>query len=177
MGQGNKKSRFTYQDGESSQAGLPQKRVKGQLPLAGCRDSVPAGVWGNAPTVPRATSMSNASNKGRRQRSVPAPNFARPQTRPPSCSIMALHIVAPDGRDRVVGFSDIAALFWKQGDFASAEATRGLSGRPLDPFGSHPCFLIFLSGHGGIAPAGATTRNQLTFPALCALSFFAASSA
>ena len=24
-----------------------------RLPLAGCRDSVPAGVWGNAPTVPR----------------------------------------------------------------------------------------------------------------------------
>ena len=27
----------------------------GQLPLAGCRDSVPAGVWGNAPTVGRLT--------------------------------------------------------------------------------------------------------------------------
>ena len=24
-------------------------------------------------------------------------------------------------------------------DFASAETTRGLSGRPLDPFGAHPC--------------------------------------
>nr|DAH29338.1 MAG TPA: hypothetical protein [Caudoviricetes sp.] len=35
-----------------------------RLPLAGCRDSVPAGVWGNAPTVPRATSMPNALNKG-----------------------------------------------------------------------------------------------------------------
>ena len=41
-----------------------QKRVKGQLPLAGSRDSVPCGVWGNAPTVPRATSMPNALNKG-----------------------------------------------------------------------------------------------------------------
>ncbi len=29
-------------------------------------------------------------------------------------------------------------------DFASAEATRGLSDRPLDPFGLHPCFLIFV---------------------------------
>ena len=38
--------------------------VKGQLPLAGSRDSVPCGVWGNAPTVPRATSISNALNKG-----------------------------------------------------------------------------------------------------------------
>nr|DAR78448.1 MAG TPA: hypothetical protein [Caudoviricetes sp.] len=34
------------------------------MPLAGCRDSVPAGVWGNAPTVPRTTSMPNALNKG-----------------------------------------------------------------------------------------------------------------
>ena len=34
------------------------------MPLAGSRDSVPCGVWGNAPTVPRATSISNALNKG-----------------------------------------------------------------------------------------------------------------
>ena len=41
-----------------------RKGVKGQLPLAGSRDSVPCGVWGNAPTVPRATSILNALNKG-----------------------------------------------------------------------------------------------------------------
>ena len=35
-----------------------------RLPLAGSRDSGPCGVWGNAPTVPRATSMPNALNKG-----------------------------------------------------------------------------------------------------------------
>ena len=33
-------------------------------PLAGSRDSVPCGVWGNAPTVPRATNPKEASNKG-----------------------------------------------------------------------------------------------------------------
>ncbi len=38
--------------------------VKGQLPLQGSRDSVPCGGWGNAPTVPRATSIANALNKG-----------------------------------------------------------------------------------------------------------------
>ena len=27
-------------------------------------------------------------------------------------------------------------------DFASAEATRGLSDRPLDPFGAHPSMLL-----------------------------------
>ena len=30
----------------------------------GSWDSVPCGVWGTAPTVPRATSMPNALNKG-----------------------------------------------------------------------------------------------------------------
>ena len=35
-----------------------------RLPLAGSRDSVPCGVWGNAPTVPRVTSILNALNKG-----------------------------------------------------------------------------------------------------------------
>ena len=38
--------------------------VKGGFPLAGSRGSAPCGVWGNAPTVPRATSISNALNKG-----------------------------------------------------------------------------------------------------------------
>ena len=38
--------------------------VKGGFPLAGSRGGAPCGVWGNAPTVPRATSMQNAPNKG-----------------------------------------------------------------------------------------------------------------
>ena len=41
-----------------------RKGVKGQLPLAGSRDSVPCGVWGNAPTVPRPTNPKEAANKG-----------------------------------------------------------------------------------------------------------------
>ena len=34
------------------------------MSLAGCRDSVPAGVWGNAPTVPCPTNPKEAANKG-----------------------------------------------------------------------------------------------------------------
>ena len=34
------------------------------LPLAGSRGSVPCGVWGNAPTVPRATNSKEEVNKG-----------------------------------------------------------------------------------------------------------------
>ena len=47
-----------------------RKGVKGgdfvpfRLPLAGARDSVPCGVWGNAPTVPRPTNPKEAVNKG-----------------------------------------------------------------------------------------------------------------
>ena len=40
------------------------KKGQGTLSLAGCRDSVPAGVWGNAPTVPRPTNPKEAANKG-----------------------------------------------------------------------------------------------------------------
>ena len=46
-----------------------RKGVKGdfvpfRLPLAGSRDSVPCGVWGNAPTVPRPTNPKEPVNKG-----------------------------------------------------------------------------------------------------------------
>ena len=43
---------------------IARKGSRGKFPLAGSRDSVPCGVWGNAPIVPRATSMRNALNKG-----------------------------------------------------------------------------------------------------------------
>ena len=38
--------------------------VKGQLPLAESRGRASGGVWGNAPTVPRATNSKEAANKG-----------------------------------------------------------------------------------------------------------------
>ena len=62
--------------------GVRCEGVKGEFPLAESRGGASGRVWGNAPTVPRATSMPNALNKGRRQRSVPASNFALPQERP-----------------------------------------------------------------------------------------------
>ena len=40
------------------------RRGQGAMPLAGSRDSVPCGVWGNAPTVPRPTNPKEAANKG-----------------------------------------------------------------------------------------------------------------
>ncbi len=40
------------------------RRGQGAMPLAGSRDSVPCGVWGNAPTVSRQTYSKEAANKG-----------------------------------------------------------------------------------------------------------------
>ena len=45
-------------------------------------------------------------------------------------------------------------IFMLQGEIASTEATRGLSDRPLDPFGS-PLPELTFSAAGGIAPVGA----------------------
>ena len=120
--------------------------VKGQLPLAESRGGASGGVWGNAPTVPRATSMANALNKGRRQRSVPASNFARPQTRPQPAlstySTLSRQMGATD-QHREKSFSLGAGLFCCR-DFASAEATRGLCGRPLDCFAAHTPIIDFV---------------------------------
>ena len=59
----------TRKEHESATNSIAQRGQGGdfvpfRLPLAGSRDSVPCGVWGNAPTVPRATSIANALNKG-----------------------------------------------------------------------------------------------------------------
>ena len=47
---------------KSDQAGA-QKKGQGAMPLAGCRGGAPAGVWGNAPTVPRQTYSKEEVNK------------------------------------------------------------------------------------------------------------------
>ena len=40
------------------------RRGQGAMPRAGSRDSVPCGVWGNAPTVSRQTYSKEVANKG-----------------------------------------------------------------------------------------------------------------
>ena len=91
--------------------------VKGQLPLAESRGGASGGAWGNAPTVPRATSYAKRAQScrlGRRQRSVPASNFARPQTRPQAAlstySTLSRQMVATD-QHREKSFSLAAGLF------------------------------------------------------------------
>ena len=148
--------------------------VKGQLPLAESRGGASGRVWGNAPTVPRATSMPNALNKGRRQRSVPASNFARPQTRPQPAlstySALSRQMGATD-QHREKSFSLAAGLFCCR-DFASAEATRGLCGRPLDCFAAHTPIIDFVCcmenrvyGHNSGAQNPPHAKSRRVLPA------------
>ena len=53
--------------------------------------------FGATPQLFRVKPTQRKKSTRRRQRSVPASNFALPQERPPSCSIHHLHIVAPIG--------------------------------------------------------------------------------
>ena len=115
--------------GRSRKEKSTQSRERGQggdfvpfrLPLAESRGGASGGVWGNAPTVPRQINSKGTANKGRRQRSVPASNFARPQTRPqaafPQDSVKNYNCDA---------YMEICAA--AEG-FASADATRGHENR------------------------------------------------
>ena len=59
---GKKPQKGTAWEKRSSRAA--EKGSRGNCPLQGQGAELPCGVWGNAPTVPRATSMPNVLNKG-----------------------------------------------------------------------------------------------------------------
>ncbi|MEE0163949.1 MAG: hypothetical protein UE029_06575, partial [Christensenellales bacterium] len=91
------------------QGAIAPCRVKGQRPLWGL---------GQRPNCSTGDQYAKRAQQRCRQRSVPASNFARPQTRPQAV------------------LSYYKWLFPKRRDFASAEATKGLSDRPLETFGA-----------------------------------------
>ena len=109
------------------------------MPLAGSRDSVPCGVWGNAPTVPRPTNPKGQVNKGAgSEASLPvtsrvlrrAPNLLfRPLAH---CRAKWARPTSIERRFRCWSFSlqRISRLRTRQG---------GLSARTLDPF---PCLTL-----------------------------------
>ena len=111
-------------------------KVKGQRPLWGL---------GQRPTVPRATSMPNALNKGAgSEASLPVTLRSR---RSAPKLLFPTSVLCRAGWARPNSWScDHSCPFPKAGDFASAEATRGLSDRPLDPFGLHISILDFSCG-------------------------------
>ena len=136
---------------------LTQSRegVKGQLPLAESRGSASGGVWGNAPTAPRATSMPNVSNKRRRQRSVPASNFARPQTRPQAADSTNCAVSRQMGATVLLVGKNKLVFIASRGFRLCGGESGALRSPPTPLRSAHPCFLVFIVA-GGIAPAGAT---------------------
>ena len=125
-----------------------RKGGKGQLPLAGSRDSVPCGVWGNAPTVPRATSISNALNKGAgSEASLPVTLRVRRRASKllfPQDSVKnQKNAIGSEmlARWRFFAFGDVLSAyefaFGRRG-FASAEATKGHENKRSlrSPFGN-----------------------------------------
>ena len=123
---------------------IVRKGSRGKFPLAESRGSASGGVWGNAPTVPQETCMPKRSQQRRRQRSVPASNFALPQERPPAAHstthILSRQMGATDQHETRFVFH--CWSFFVAEDFASAETTRGLCGCALWP-ASH-CTSMFL---------------------------------
>ena len=112
-------------------------RVKGQRPLWGL---------GQRPNCSSSNQFKRNSPQRCRQRSVPAPNFARPQTRPPSRSIQQLCCVAPNGRDQVAGLATIAALSRTQGISPLRRRVGGFAIAPDTPSQRTPMLLDFYRG-------------------------------
>ena len=83
-----KEKRINTRKNYGSEVNSIARRGQGGIPLAGSRDSVPCGAWGNAPTVTPLNLLkekSQAWHLGCRQRSVPAHKLPLPQERnPPS---------------------------------------------------------------------------------------------
>ena len=89
------------------QGGIPPCGIKGQCPLWGL---------GQRPNCSKGDQSQGSQQQRRRQRSVPASNFALPQERPPSCSTHYLHIVAPNGRDHIAAPPHLVPTFPLQTD-------------------------------------------------------------
>ena len=88
-------------------------------------------LWGLGQRPNRSTGdqFKGKSQQRCRQRSVPASNFALPQKRPQAALLTTCPLARPRCWSCRHGMS-----FLQAENFASAEATRGLCGRPLDPF-------------------------------------------
>ena len=144
-----------------------RKGVKGQLPLAESRGSASGGVWGNAPTAPRATSMPNVSNKGAgSEASLPVTSRV---LRRASKLLIRPTVLCRAKWARPCCWSERASWSLSQaGDFASAEASRGLCGRPRHPFAvhTHVSWSLLLQGNSPMRrrPKGMKTDECLRSP-------------
>ena len=116
--------------------------VKGQLLLAESRGSASVGVWGNAPIISRATSMSNALNKGAgSEASLPVTSRVRRR----ALKLLFRPTVlcrARWARPRCWAF-DHSWSIPQKGISPLRRRKRGFSVSPLPPSGRHPRNLTF----------------------------------
>ena len=110
-------------------------RVKGQRPLWGL---------GQRPNCSSLNLFKGRSQAKSRQRSVPRPNFARPQTRP-QAALFNVYAVSRRWRDRTACLSDMAACFRKQGFRACGRESVTLRSPPTPLRSAHPCSLTFIA--------------------------------
>ena len=110
--------------------GDPPCGVKGRRPLWGL---------GQRPNRSAGDQYAKRAQQRCRQRSVPASNFALPQERPPAAHstthILSRQMGATDQYGKRFVFPML--VFFVASGFASAEASRGLCGRPRLPFALH----------------------------------------
>ena len=122
------------------------------MSLAGSRGGAPLWGLGQRPNCSTGDQFQGSRQQRRRQRSVPATNFALPQERPQATlstySILSRQMGATDQHRETTP----ALVFFIAGNFASADATRGLSARPLDPFGLNTSILDFIRCKGNELP-------------------------
>ena len=136
-----------------------QKGSRGNAP---CRVQGRRPCWGlgQRPNCSSSNQFKRNSPQRCRQRSVPAPNFARPQTRPPSRSTQQLCCVAPNGRDQVAGLATIAALSRTQGFRLCGGESGALRSPPTPLRSALPCYLIFIEAFYDDAAFSQTSEFQ-----------------
>ena len=100
--------------------------------------SAPCGVWGNAPTVPRATDSKGKANKGAgSEASLPVTlRFLRSAPK-------LLYSPLAHWRDHAAGLVDMACLFCKQRISPLRRRQGGFAVAPLTPSQCTPMFLDF----------------------------------
>ena len=120
------------------------KKGQGAMPLAGCRGGAPAGVWGNAPTVPRQTNSKGTAHKGAgSEASLPLTSRVLRRAPKPLCPTTVL-CRARWARPRSCSFP----LYWAFREARGFRLCGGESGAlrsPPTPLRSAlPCYLIFI---------------------------------
>jgi hypothetical protein len=139
-----------------------RERVKGGTsslfvcPLRGQGAERPCGVWGNAPTVPRATNSKEEVNQGAGSEASLPVTLRVLRSAPKLLYPSLAHCRVKWTRPRSLT-SEHSCSFPNAGDFASAEASRGLCARPRHPFAVHPHTPWLLSQIFSLCTSGITS--------------------